>query len=997
VGLFLTGLLRRLTGSRPFGELLSQPMRRILAGSTCVILIWLALASAIVLFQRSAPTTVAFEIAVRDAAPGDGALSCFYYDTGSGFSEQEKTCFQYLRRPLDQFQRYQITIRTDRTIRALRFDPLAEPGSVALRNVTIEKFRIIHLDLAHQFGHSLYSLNQAFLHLEGDTLIARLETSDPNFMLADNVARLTAPNARVVLRAAGIAFLACLALFAVMVLGRWTANLIYKLGWLELLRPHRDFMMATASGWTVLFGVILIVQRFSSPVVSLQIAVREITPRTNDPMGCFFYDTGNGFNPDETTCFDYDQSPVTQFQTYRISLPTPKTIKRLRFDPLAQPGVVAFRALSFEKYGTVKIAFPQTFERTLYALRESTLTLDGDTLVAHMETDDPQLMLSDWFGLQIAFGLGAMERAGWLAFLICFGIVAWIVFMRATGLWSRAAARLASLRRRAPKLIASSRAMTWAALASFLLAVAGAKVFVILTSAIRLERAITLANLAAASAEGLAISVLGLMAVLIILAAESRCAGRRWTTPFRLLFVTFEPLVALALTLLALFEILCCYVFWEWGSYVDGSLLRVAYESPTPDSVHYYLTRTPAAFTAIAMILVVFFGAYAFRMFRRRVIHKPMVLAWVSLAAVVSLTAVNPIRHPNAYDPSVSSPIILALQYGPDLGEALDPTVAAPDLRNFQMPPQRPVPSEYLHLHGAAAGQDVIFVVLESVRRADVSLYGYPRDTTPNLKRLSNHAIVFSNAYISQPRSCKTLESFTLGTYPDPRYNSLTWEADRLVGRPSFWGTLVHNGYRGYFGVNADTESDGFGPTMRAALGPALDRSMGLTQLFDQYGEIARPAKTMGNDTVLTEDFLQWYRAQPGKSAAMLWFVGAHHPYWATTKKFPEHGLVDQYDNCIYSADLAVDHLIAGIEKTGKHPLVLIFGDHGESFGEHAGDQFHGRYLYNYSVRIPMMLYSPSLFHGRQDFDGRFSTKDIPATLLYLLGKLCTARDATTI
>ncbi len=66
---------------------------------------------------------------------------------------------------------------------------------------------------------------------------------------------------------------------------------------------------------------------------------------------------------------------------------------------------------------------------------------------------------------------------------------------------------------------------------------------------------------------------------------------------------------------------------------------------------------------------------------------------------------------------------------------------------------------------------------------------------------------------------------------------------------------------------------------------------------------------------------------------------------------------------------------------------MLIFGDHGESFGEHAGDQFHGRYLYDQSVRIPMMLYSSTLFPERQDFSGRFSTKDVPATIFYLLGR----------
>jgi arylsulfatase A-like enzyme len=143
----------------------------------------------------------------------------------------------------------------------------------------------------------------------------------------------------------------------------------------------------------------------------------------------------------------------------------------------------------------------------------------------------------------------------------------------------------------------------------------------------------------------------------------------------------------------------------------------------------------------------------------------------------------------------------------------------------------------------------------------------------------------------------------------------------------------------------------------------------------------------MGNDTVLVDDFLQWYRARKGSAAAVIWFAEAHHPYWATIKKFPEHSLVDQYDNCIYSADAAIGHLVDELEQTGRHPLVLIFGDHGESFGEHAGDRFHGRYLYNQSVRIPMMLYSSALFPERQDFNGRISMKDVPATLFYLLGR----------
>ncbi len=277
-------------------------------------------------------------------------------------------------------------------------------------------------------------------------------------------------------------------------------------------------------------------------------------------------------------------------------------------------------------------------------------------------------------------------------------------------------------------------------------------------------------------------------------------------------------------------------------------------------------------------------------------------------------------------------------------------------------------------------------MVLESVRRADVSLYGYSRETTPILSRLANHAMVFSNVYVAQPRSGKTMEAFSLGTYPDPRIETLNSSPDRIIGHPTFWGTLANHGYTGYVGVNADPDSDSFAPLMKASWGPALDKITGKADLIAKYGAAARPPGTMGSDRVLVDDFLQWYGAQKGPAAAVVWFAGAHHPYWAATKRFAENDAVDRYDNCIFASDAAVGHMIEGIEKTGRHPLVLIFGDHGEAFGEHAGDQLHGSYLYNQSVRIPMLLYSPTLFPERQDFDGRISMKDVPATLLYLLG-----------
>jgi glucan phosphoethanolaminetransferase (alkaline phosphatase superfamily) len=736
-----------------------------------------------------------------------------------------------------------------------------------------------------------------------------------------------------------------------------------------------------------LYSVVLLVEQLRTPTtVSFEIALRrgDIWGRGFYP--CFFYDTGRGFSEAETVCFDYKQGLQAGFQRYQITLPTHRPIHQLRFDPLAEPGVVALRNLTISRYRTANLNLTKEFGHTLYPLHHAQLSLEGDTLVARLSTDDPYFMLVDGFDRRTGPGAWVLLLKIVISLLLCAVLFALAQRARTSGRWKGAEFWRGLLRRRVPQVLASMRALTLAALATFLVAMIGAKVFALLTSAFHYWRRISLMDLAAAPAESAAIGLLAATMVLIVVGADDLCARRWWTAPLRILLFGCQSLVASALVLLALFEVLCCYVFSVWGSYVDGTLIQIAYRSATPDSLRYYLTRPSAAIAALGVVALTWFGACSFRFFRRRGLPRGLVVVLASIATLWSLEALRPLRAPGAYDPAVSSPMVAALQRSDALGETLDPGVNSPKLASFQLPPPRPVPAAYRHYRGAAAGQDVIFVVLESVRRADVSLYGYARETTPNMTRLAHHAMVFSNVYISQPRSCKTMESFTLGTYPDPRYDSLAWDADRILGRPSFWGILARQGCKVYLGVNADVENDGFGGFMRAAAGPALDRTVGQADLMAHYGEVAKPVGSMGNDTVLVDDFLQWYRARQGPSAAVVWFAEAHHPYWATTKKFPEHSLVDQYDNCIYSADAAVGHLIDELETTGRHPLVLIFGDHGESFGEDAGDRFHGRYLYNQSVRIPMMLYSSALFPERQDFNGRISMKDVPATIFYLLG-----------
>ena len=86
---------------------------RLLSITLWFLLAWFSLSAIILFLQRfDAVTAISFQIAVRQASRIDGLVGCFYYDTGSGFSATEKTCLEYSRLPIDQFQNYLMTLPT---------------------------------------------------------------------------------------------------------------------------------------------------------------------------------------------------------------------------------------------------------------------------------------------------------------------------------------------------------------------------------------------------------------------------------------------------------------------------------------------------------------------------------------------------------------------------------------------------------------------------------------------------------------------------------------------------------------------------------------------------------------------------------------------------------------------------------------------------------------------------------------------------------------------
>jgi len=525
-------------------------------------------------------------------------------------------------------------------------------------------------------------------------------------------------------------------------------------------------------------------------------------------------------------------------------------------------------------------------------------------------------------------------------------------------------------------------------------AVAALKPCALAMSALRFGRTVLLIDIVAVYGRD-AIVLLATLAVVslpALIVKGASVAGVR--VPATSLQGLSNLLAGLCLALTA-YYLIAGYAFWEWGAFINRHEIKAAIRARAVAGVVAYALSVKLALvlalTALAVAMVALLSRWLARAGR-----PPKVARTLAAALAVAAFGLAPqLSGGGGGDPALSSPVIQAVAPQPFHSDGLPGDWPRPSLADFRLPaPGGTIKAEEASLFGAADGLDVIIVVLESVRRASLGLYGRARDPMPNLTRLSEHGIVFTNAYVNQPRSCKTMASLMLGIYPDPRLRALTWQDERMEGHESLLSRLRERGYSSYFGIMADHDADNYTAFLQAVSG-GLDRAVG----FEELGPSARPTVTTGDDLILIEDYLGWYQRQAGPSVAVLWLMGAHFPYDAHRKSFAENDIVDRYDNCLYASDVAIGALFAELERMGRSErvLALVLADHGEALAEKTGDTIHGKLFYDYSVRVPCVLLGRGVFSKAQQCSARFQVKDLTATLLSLLGDPSGMRQSQNI
>jgi hypothetical protein len=290
-------------------------------------------------------------------------------------------------------------------------------------------------------------------------------------------------------------------------------------------------------------------------------------------------------------------------------------------------------------------------------------------------------------------------------------------------------------------------------------------------------------------------------------------------------------------------------------------------------------------------------------------------------------------------------------------------------------------------LRGIATGRNIIMVSLESTAAQYLGLYGAAQDPTPHLSALARNAVVFDHAYATYPESVKGLFSVLCSGFPAfdttaEQYARVPCTSVARSLREAGYRTgLFHSGRFSYLGMESVIDDRGF-------------------DLLEDAGAISgHRNSSFGVDEPSTVDrMLAWIDAAPRAEPFFLTYlpIAGHHPYEAPAGgPFPSTDDFGRYRNALHDGDVSLGRLVEGIQSRGlaQNTVWVIFGDHGEAFGQHQGNYGHTFFLYEENIHVPFVIAAPGSLHAQTRASHVVSLLDTAPTILDLAGIKAPAED----
>ena len=299
----------------------------------------------------------------------------------------------------------------------------------------------------------------------------------------------------------------------------------------------------------------------------------------------------------------------------------------------------------------------------------------------------------------------------------------------------------------------------------------------------------------------------------------------------------------------------------------------------------------------------------------------------------------------------------------------------------------------------------IFLVTIETFRADHASLYGYSRETTPNLAKMAAEGAVFTRHYAQAPYTRPSLSSLVTSRYPvslgitenlPPLPSSAVTMAERLAEGGYVTGGFVaqfllsahygfNQGFHYFYHHANDTSVDVvFDDLLPWSERHLPDNTFVWTHLFDPHGPYRPPAEfaTTFQEDPLWKGDLATVAAGKGK------LTGAFVPaYVEEPGQLQRRDYVARYDAELAYVDQRLGKLMDWIEAQGisEQSLVIVTADHGESMTDHGRYFCHGS-LYDHDLHIPLVVWAPGRIPAGKVVGERTAHLDILPTILDYAG-----------
>jgi len=298
---------------------------------------------------------------------------------------------------------------------------------------------------------------------------------------------------------------------------------------------------------------------------------------------------------------------------------------------------------------------------------------------------------------------------------------------------------------------------------------------------------------------------------------------------------------------------------------------------------------------------------------------------------------------------------------------------------------------------------NIVLILVDTLRQDHVGAYGHVRDTTPAIDALADDAVRFERAYAVAPWTMPTVASMFTGLYPG-RHRVRTIDQALPAEVMTIAEILSEQGYA----------------TAGVVSHVLLGRRHRFDQGFAEYVEVfdeRRPHETVTTNDV-TDAALAVLEDLELREEPFFLFVHYFDPHY-DYKRHPEVGFAPEaagrlsgdeaiedlyevmedmtadelalveaiYDEEIRHTDDGIGRLLEGLRRSGRFDdsWIVVTSDHGEEFMAH-GNIGHTITLFEELVKVPLVIRPPAYLESPRAVDAPVSLVSLTPTLLDGLG-----------